>query len=688
MFEAYKIGVELSLKSNVSRLLVGISGEFKGVNKDILGAQSHLDAFHDKLLKIQRMGAIGGGLAMLGFGGLSLLEKPYQEAKKLAQAQADFMTMNLSAAQNAEAFGAAATLSHKVLGTTITDNLKTIHDLHTAFGDLPHAIKAAQKFAEFGVMASIMNDGKPVDGLTYAAAKALEHRGQKVIGDDATFDRELDLMERVYQGSRRKVNPNEFFQASQTGKMAYTLMDADELYGPFAAYMQSKSGATAGTAAMTFMSSLVGGHMTNKAKGFLADIGLWEEGVSKSRMDMLKTISQGMSKADMQGFGMLLPVAGGLKSQYMDMAVHQQSEFIQTVLEPAIRKRFGLDLSDEAVATMLMANFNRNTSDFMGEYIVNAMKFKKDAAIFGNSSGMSAYDLYMKSPEGAEFAAQKAWTNFMTVIGTIYLPKVTDGLLWLAKSLDKLSVWTEAHPDLTKNLVMGFGALAGALAFGGTVTTLTAGFKGLGLALDVASLGKLGAVGGGLAEISGVAGLAGLGATLGTIAGGLGLLAGVTAGMGWLLTNVVDPDTDELNHPGKRRHHHRGHPDTWDDDSTAPGQEHKGMHFLRYGRGGSWVPDAPVAPLPAIPPVPDHKGYHFVGRGASGQWIKDGEQAPAESQKTRTRPDQASVIHNHFYVDGKEIASAMMPSKTTGTPDFNPAALMALPSMGNFGLPS
>jgi hypothetical protein len=65
--------------------------------------------------------------------------------------------------------------------------------------------------------------------------------------------------------------------------------------------------------------------------------------------------------------------------------------------------------------------------------------------------------------------------------------------------------------------------------------------------------------------------------------------------MGWLLTNVVDPDTDEMNHPGKRRYHKRGQADEWRTDESLP-QEHAGQHFVRAGRGGGWVPDAPDSP--------------------------------------------------------------------------------------------
>jgi hypothetical protein len=186
-------------------------------------------------------------------------------------------------------------------------------------------------------------------------------------------------------------------------------------------------------------------------------------------------------------------------------------------LVPAIRKRFGMDMSDEAVATMLMANFNRGTSDFMGEYIVNALKFKKDAAIFQNTKGLGeAYKHYLKSPEGAEIAAAEGWHNLLTVIGSVYLPSITSGLLSLAGSLTRLSDWTESHPNVTKALVYSFATLAGTMTFGGTVILLSAAFRGLGLALMFQAAGGAARLSTAIAALSSPIGIAVL--ALGTLA--------------------------------------------------------------------------------------------------------------------------------------------------------------------------
>lgn len=486
MFDAYKVAVKLSLVNHVSSGLLLIAGQMGGLHKSTMSVHGSLSLVEKKLHEIKMLGLIGGGMAAVGFGGLSMLKGPYEEAKKLAQAKANFETMNLSASENQQAFAKAAAQSQKILGTNITDNVKSIHDLHTAFGDLHHAIKASDDFAKYSFAAKIANGGKDVEGLVYNSVKALEHRGGKVINNDKTFKDELEMQSKVQFGSKGKVSGQDYFAASQTGKMAYTMYDKEYLYGQFAAYMQAKSGATAGTAGMTAFSSLIGGHMDNKAKGFLSELGLLEMKVSPHAKEMRKMLDSQtdpeMKKA-LSKMGVLTPITASLNDQNLDLFAHRPDKFINDVMVPAIRKKYGMDKSDEEIALIISKSFNRNTSDFLGEHIVNSSKFAKDAAIFQKSMGFGdAYKHYLKSPEGAEEAASKSWKNLTTVIGTIYLPKITSGLLSLASGLTKLSGVMNDYPRITKTLIYGFIALAGALAFSGTLLLLRAGFSGLALA--------------------------------------------------------------------------------------------------------------------------------------------------------------------------------------------------------------
>jgi hypothetical protein len=485
MFEAFKIGVQISLMSNAASVLSAMSGQLMGVHGHVGNVNRQFTELELTLNRIKKQAMIGGALMSVGAFGLTALKGPYEEAKKLAQAQANFQTLNLSSMENSEAFGKAAQMSHKILGTTITDNVKLIHDLHTAFGDLHHAIGSADMFAKMSIVAKIANGGKDVDGLTNAAAKALENRGGKVVNDPSAFAAEVDMMTKVMLGTKMRVSPMDYLTASGTGKMAYQMYDKEYLYGNFAGMMAINGGARSGTEGMTAFSSLIGGHMDSKGKGFMSELGLWEEGVSPKRLALMRQATKGMSKEDMKSMGMLTPTTGGLSDINSELFAHRPDIFIASVLVPAIKKRFGMDLSDDQMALLVSKNFNRSTGNDLGTQITMASKLSKDTAIFGKSMGIGqAYQAYMKTPEGAEEAASAAWKNFLAVFGSVYLPTITKGLLKLAGVLDSLGQFVSEHSTLTKGFVYLFGIISVACAAGGAVILAGTAFTALGTAIS------------------------------------------------------------------------------------------------------------------------------------------------------------------------------------------------------------
>ena len=121
MFEAYKISVAISLTNHVSQGLAMMSGEFAKTEAQATLLQKRINGIKSDLAKGAMYLGAGLGIAML-------LKGPYEEAKKLAQAKADFSNLNLSNIDNTRVFGTAANLAHKTLGTTITDNIKLIQD--------------------------------------------------------------------------------------------------------------------------------------------------------------------------------------------------------------------------------------------------------------------------------------------------------------------------------------------------------------------------------------------------------------------------------------------------------------------------------------------------------------------------------------------------------------------------------
>lgn len=302
----------------------------------------------------------------------------------------------------------------------------------------------------------------------------------------------------------------------------------------------------------------------------------------------------------------------------------------------------------------------------------------------------------------------------------LVLDKATGFSGWLEK-------FTKDHPNISLT-VLGAAVGAGYLGKASGLQKLFGAGGKIGAAAEGAEIATAGAEAEGVAAIgveavAGAEGLVALGAALGPVILGIAALAGVTAGMGWLLTNVVDPDTDAKNHPGKRRYHRRGQADEWRTDESLP-QEHAGQHWLRAGRSGGWVPDAPdsldanklkSAEVPSILQTifGGNGGYVATGRSRSGlprgtppatlpdkslpaPPIPPKHAEPAASEgKAKMQEildninrdiEKADKINVSVFVDGKEIASHMVTSNSNGGSGFNSAATRPTPSTSAYGM--
>ncbi|WP_124829440.1 MULTISPECIES: hypothetical protein [unclassified Burkholderia] len=458
------------------------------LSKDFLKTEGAANQLQRQIASIQKQAAKGALMLGMSAGIAGALKAPYEEAKKLRMEQEKFQTLNLSAVDNAKVFATAQTLAHKNLGATIADNIALITDLHTATGDLGKALSLSDAYNRFSIAAKIQNDGKNVDGLVYNSVKALEHRGDKVMQNPTELAKELAMQSQVYFATRGRISANDYFHASQTGKIAYQLASPEYLYGAFAALISAKTGSTAGTTLMTFNSSLIGGHMDKKAKGFLSSLGLWDTKISPEALAIQravnKTLDPEMRKA-LRAQHIETPVTGGLSPANAKLASQNPDQFIHDVLVPAMRRKFG-NVSEEQLSILIAQNFNRGTGDFIGSNITSAQKNAKDTKIFRSTSDFSgAYREYIKSPEGAEVAADAAWKNFLAVFGSVYLPTITNGLLKIASGLDRFGQFVERHKTLFKVIADGLILLSGVLAIGGTVLLLTAALRGLGLAISM-----------------------------------------------------------------------------------------------------------------------------------------------------------------------------------------------------------
>ena len=478
--DAYKIAIQLSLVENVARGLASLAPHFNRANL----SATELEA---RLTRISKLTLAGGAMASVGaFLVKGFIEPTLDAAKAVAKATASFESLNLSASDMALVKAKSLDMSHKVLGTTIAGNIELIQDLHTAFGSLEHALPVAESFAKYESSVAAQFGREKADGLVSATAKALEHRGAGVLNNPEEFQKELDLIAQVTSATRGMVDGKSFLAMSQTGKMAYMLMDKDALLQDAAIATTAGGASTVGTMHMTAYSSLVGGHMDNKGKDFFAGLGMYQEHVSKERMKAMKDAINSMSPEQkgeyMKHNGGENILNGGLTDKYAQMFATNPVKFMEEV-DRLMIKRYGKGAETETQRVALITkNLNRNTSNYLGMIDEYHSKIAKDVAIFKKSMAVnSGYDHFLHSPDGAANALSSAFTNLKAVLGLQLLPSVISVTLKLAGFVDALAGFFERNPVIAK-ITMWFVTLAaGMLILGGAILLIKAAFVGLGL---------------------------------------------------------------------------------------------------------------------------------------------------------------------------------------------------------------
>src|SRR5689334_6829975 len=102
MFEAYAVGIRLTLINGVSHSLLPMISHFSHLNRQIATTHSGINSLERRMLELGKGALIGGALTSVGVGLGAVLKGPYEEAKKLEQAKAKFLTLNLAGKENEE----------------------------------------------------------------------------------------------------------------------------------------------------------------------------------------------------------------------------------------------------------------------------------------------------------------------------------------------------------------------------------------------------------------------------------------------------------------------------------------------------------------------------------------------------------------------------------------------------------
>lgn len=471
MFEAYKVAVKLSLINNVSSGLVMLAGQFQALDKSISSTRRKVGDLEADLLKLKRLGLVGGAMAAAGGFGLSLFKGPLDEAKQFQTEVARFTSLGFGEKVNRDAVEFAKGM--KTYGTSALDNMTLVSDAMAVFKNLHHAemaapIMAKMKFANEAVFgeAGKANESKFMDML-----KVIEFR--RGLSSMQEFDSQANYVQKVISGSRNRVDSTQLLQALKTGGVALSQRSNEAFYLGSEPLIQEFGGSRYGTAAMSIYQNLVQSRGTITAQQELYRLGLLKK-------DMVQFNSLGMLKKALPGAF----VGSEVLEKEGELAL------LEKVLLPAFRAK-GITDEEGIIRELGMILGNRTGSGLMSRIYQQRETLKMQTEANKSAQDINALDQTgRKTLGGAELELHKKWRDVLNTLGTTVLPLAIKGVEWLTNVAKGVVAFAREFPTLTKGMVIGFAVLSGIVATGGVLALATSGFKALGLVLGAGGAGS------------------------------------------------------------------------------------------------------------------------------------------------------------------------------------------------------
>lgn len=494
--DAYKIAVRITLVEGVTRGLSLMSRHFKQTGADA-------KMLEDRLKSIGRQALVGGALVGAGFAGLAVLKGPLEEAKLYQAELARFASLGFGARVNAQADQFAQGM--RTIGTSTRENMTLVSDAMAVFKSLPHAEMAAplmarMKFANealFGKERGSANDAKFMDLL-----KVIEFRGG--LSSDAEFARQANYAQKVIAGSRGRVDATALLQALKTGGVALSRRGNEQFYLGSEPLIQEFGGSRYGTAAMSIYQNLVQSRGTVTAQQELYRLGLLDP-----------------SRVTFNKLGALKKALPGAFTGSSILENQGELALLQQVLLPAFAAK-GITSPEAITREFGMILGNRTGSGLMARIYQQQPSLMRQTAANRNAFGIDQMTRAAAgTAAGKELDLEAKEANLKLVLGQQILPIYVRALELTTGALGLLTKAFSGQPAILKRVeVGGFAVISAMAVLGGSLILITAGFRGIGLALTLARLPVLlPLIGGAIAALSfpivaAVAALAGLGAAI------------------------------------------------------------------------------------------------------------------------------------------------------------------------------
>lgn len=523
MFEAFKIGIKLSLANEVSAGLLLLTGQFGKLDQHLIGTRAHLSAIELQMKRLKTMGMVGGALAGAGMLGLAALKGPIEAAKDYETAYTRFKTLNLGDLVNQQAHKFAR--GTQAFGASSKDLMETLRESVGMFGGMENALKIAPKLAELNAANSFLFGANAKKLDEHAIKSIMRFNDMRGLTDSPEdFLLGLNLTQRMYTGSGGMIRFQDLELMAKRGGAAFKGM-SDEGIMMMASMLQENGGNATGTAIMSLYQNLVAGRTTKKTMAALMDAGL-------VKLGEVNTGTVGGKKS-----------TSTVITSIVDEKMLRENPGLWLMTYAAkAAKDHGAKTDSEIVSYVNKLLSNRTGSNMGALFTTQQLQALRDQTLVRNAMGVDqTIDAGKRTTVGREAELRARYNSLQTELGLTILPvvnKALEGLIALCKTLIGFA---REFPVMTKALVSAFGVLSALSVAGGAIMIAKAAFGALGLALGG---GGAATAAGGLAGAAGVAltGITALAGGIAALAAGFAVGSALNVGIDALITKLRGKD--------------------------------------------------------------------------------------------------------------------------------------------------
>jgi hypothetical protein len=328
------------------------------------------------------------------------------ETVELSRAQEKFKTIGLSTAENERAFKAVKDTVGNIRGLNVAETTEGLMDIHSALGDLSHAIEVLPMASKYRFSFEALFGNKfskeQIEEQIQNGMKFLEVTGAVAQGQ-AEMERRFNVMAQITAASGGRVTPADMLQMARRAGPAAQGLNNEGLRN-VSTLIQELGGEGTGTALMSMYQAMVGGVMKQSAAAEFMRLGL----VDPAKVEYGKA----------QKIKKLMPGANRLGKLMQEDPLKAADELMKAMAKPLHGPAIDTNNADKVREELAILFGNRTAQKMMSILTTQRGQVVKEAALASGAKDIGKlYEQALDSPTGKMLEFENAVANMKAEIG-------------------------------------------------------------------------------------------------------------------------------------------------------------------------------------------------------------------------------------------------------------------------------